>query len=325
MVYQDPVYGKHEITEPVILELLASKPLKRLKKICQHGASIYNKEYKKRIVTRFEHCLGVYLLLKRFNASLEEQIAGLLHDISHTVFSHVIDHVFPSDEHDYHEKFFRQIVIKSEIPMILKKFKIDLEKVLDEKNFPLLERKLPALCADRLDYFLRDIKLLFDHDTEGVLNSLAVIKDSLVFIRKEQAQKFAYDFAKMNDVFWAHPFHEYLYSLLAEAVKEAIKKGYLVEADFFGSEKSVFVKLWRAKDTLICQRLDQIEKAKKKNLSRSRKGSGIRIKSKIRVVDPLVLVDGETKRLSTLDKKLAKFVYGFKDRRSRPYWVRYNE
>jgi HD superfamily phosphohydrolase len=325
MVYQDPVYGKFKITEPIILELLASKPLKRLKKITHHGASVYNQEYKKRIVTRFEHCMGVCLLLKRFNASLEEQIAGLLHDISHTVFSHVIDFVFPNEEHTYHEKFFRQTVIESEIPKILKKYKIDLEKVLDEENFPLLERKLPALCADRLDYFLRDMKLFFEYDHKAVLNDLAPIKDNLVFLKRKTAQKFAYDYAKMNDVFWAHPFQEYLYSLLAEVIREALKKGYLAETDFFDSEKSVFVKLWRAKSPLIIEKLEQMEKAKEKKLIRSRKESEVRIKSKIRVVDPLVLVDGKTKRLSTLNKKFGKFAHDFREKRSKPYWVRYNE
>jgi HD superfamily phosphohydrolase len=323
MVYKDPVYGQIEITEPVILELLSSKPLQRLKKITHHGASVYNQEYKKRIIARFEHCLGVCLLLKRFNASLEEQIAGLLHDVSHTVFSHVIDFVFPNEEHTYHERFFRQTVLESEIPKILKKYKINPEFVLDEKNFPLLERKLPALCADRLDYFLRDIRLFFDYDHKAVLNDLAPIKNNLVFLKRKTAKKFAYDYAQMNDIFWAHPFQEYLYRLLAEVIRKAIKKGYLAETDFFGSEKSVFVKLWKAKNPLIIEKLKQIGKAKEKNLARSRKGEGVEIKSKIRVVDPLVLVDGEMKRLSTLDKKFAKFAYRYKEKRSKPYWVKY--
>jgi HD superfamily phosphohydrolase len=33
------------------------------------------------------------LLVRRLGASLEEQIAALLHDVSHTAFSHVIDSV----------------------------------------------------------------------------------------------------------------------------------------------------------------------------------------------------------------------------------------
>lgn len=323
MVYQDPVYGKFEITEPVILELLASKPLKRLKKISQHGATVYNKEYKKRVITRFEHCLGVYLLLKRFNASLEEQIAGLLHDVSHTVFSHVIDVIFPSDEHDYHEKFHRQIITKSEAPKVLKKYKIDPEKVLEEENFPLLERRLPALCADRLDYFLREVGMFFDYEVESALDNLAVIRNHLVFIKKKEALKFAKYFLKMNYAFWANPFQEFLYHLLAKAMREAINKEYLTEADFFTTEEEVLDKLKRIKNPLIRQKLKLMERAEEKNLIISRKAPGIRIKSKIRVIDPLVLVEGQTKRLSTLDKKFAKFAHDYREKRTKPYWVSY--
>lgn len=323
MVYKDPVYGKFEITEPVILELLASKPLKRLKKISHHGASVYNKEYKKRIITRFEHCLGVYFLLKRFNASLEEQIAGLLHDVSHTVFSHVIDFVFHSDEHDYHERFYRQIIIKSKIPKILKKYKVDQELVLEEENFPLLERKLPALCADRIDYFLRDVRLFFDYEVNPTLDNLAVIGNHFVFIKKKIAIKFAKYFLRMNHVFWANPFQEFLYRLLAEAIREAINRGFLTEADFFTSEEEVLDKLRKTGNPLIHQNLELIENAEEKRLAPSKKGSGVRIKSKIRVVNPLVLVDGKIKRLSSIDKKFAKLVKEYKERRSKPYWVSY--
>ncbi len=33
------------------------------------------------------------MLVNRLGGSLEEQIAALLHDVSHTAFSHVIDYV----------------------------------------------------------------------------------------------------------------------------------------------------------------------------------------------------------------------------------------
>lgn len=38
------------------------------------------------------------LLNRQLDASMEEQIVALLHDVSHTAFSHVIDYVF--DDHD---------------------------------------------------------------------------------------------------------------------------------------------------------------------------------------------------------------------------------
>ena len=55
-------------------------------------------------MTRFEHSLGVFALLRRLRAPRREQVAGLLHDISHTAFSHAVDFVFTSEEQDHHEQ-----------------------------------------------------------------------------------------------------------------------------------------------------------------------------------------------------------------------------
>src|SRR3989339_131162 len=131
MEIKDRVYGQVNITEPVILELMASGPLQRLKGIKQ---SLSNQT-----VSRYEHSLGVMILLKILKAPLEEQIAGLLHDVPHTAFSHVIDYVFVSSEHshEFHEKFHEQMIKKSEIPKILAKYNYDVNKILDEDNFSL--------------------------------------------------------------------------------------------------------------------------------------------------------------------------------------------
>jgi len=82
------------------------------------------------------------LLLKKLGASLEEQIAGLLHDIPHTAFSHTIDFVFPNKDHNFHERFHEKIIKESEIPEILERYGFVLERLLNEHNFPLLEKKL---------------------------------------------------------------------------------------------------------------------------------------------------------------------------------------
>ncbi|MFH1713125.1 MAG: HD domain-containing protein [Candidatus Jacksonbacteria bacterium] len=136
MQINDRVYYNTIINEPVLIELIYSKPIQRLKGINQAGASQYAISGK--TVTRYEHSLGVMILLKKFGTSIEEQIAGLLHDIAHTAFSHVIDFVFKDKNHNhkFHEKFHDKIIIKSEIPTILQKFGFEINRILDEHNFP---------------------------------------------------------------------------------------------------------------------------------------------------------------------------------------------
>jgi len=156
MKYTDRVYGDFEIEEPVILELINSKTLQRLKGIDQSG--YFEPYFPGTAHSRFEHSIGVYLLLKMYGASLEEQIAGLIHDISHSAFSHCIDYVLDAGsekEQTHQDNVFDEFVRKSEVPGIFKKSNLDLEYILNDKNFPLKEKDLPNLCADRIDYSLR--------------------------------------------------------------------------------------------------------------------------------------------------------------------------
>lgn len=126
MKYTDRVYGEFEITKPVILELINSQSLQRLKDIDQAGyRSLWVKpdvEVGEYDHSRFAHSLGVYLLLRKYDTQLEEQIAGLIHDVSHSAFSHCIDYVLDSGsetEHNHQDNLFADFIRKTEIPAII--------------------------------------------------------------------------------------------------------------------------------------------------------------------------------------------------------------
>nr|WP_239256412.1 HD domain-containing protein [Listeria ilorinensis] len=150
-VYSDPLYGEY-ILESILVDLINSAPVQRLKKIHQGGASyLVNPKWN---LTRYEHSIGVMLLIRKLGGALEEQIAGLLHDVSHTAFSHVIDLSLDGD--DYHDKIFNKVVFDSEIPYILQKYNYSVKNLLSQK-WPLLDMGAPFLSADRIDYTLRDM------------------------------------------------------------------------------------------------------------------------------------------------------------------------
>ena len=111
MEIKDRVYGVQKIEENVILDLINSNSLKRLKDISQLGMPDTYLSFPG--FSRYEHSLGTMILLKKLGATLEEQVAGLLHDISHTPFSHVIDWVVgdPTKE-DYQDKIFQEFLEK---------------------------------------------------------------------------------------------------------------------------------------------------------------------------------------------------------------------
>ena len=313
MIITDRVYGEQEIKDKFILDLINSKPMQRLKKINQHGATayvwpeIFN-------VTRFEHSLGVYFLLKKLGASDEELVAGLLHDVAHTAFSHVVDFALGTTAHNYHEKFFGKVIMSSELPRILRKHKFDVKRILDEKNFPLLEQEIPGLCADRLDYFFRDMLvygLITKEDIDYFLDNLSVKDNKIIMKNRESARKIGDNYTEGNYKLWAPVFIVGQYNLLAIILKNALKRGIIREEDLFKTDDEVY--------SILLEDPDSEEKLKLLNPSvkyiDDPSDYDFYVKTKLRQIDPLFLEDNKVKRLSEEDpeyknklEKLRKFI-----------------
>lgn len=319
----DRVYGETEITEPVLLELIESKPIQRLKNIAQAGISKYVMPCRE--VTRYEHSIGVMILLKKLGASIQEQIAGLLHDVPHTAFSHVIDFVFTSKDHshEFHERFHEQIIMKSEIPSILAKFGFDIKIILDETNFPLLERSLPDLCADRLDYTLRDMtsKDGFDEKTNGYISSFIVHKNEIIMSNKETAIKLAEDFIMMNVESWSHPLEVALYQILADALKIALDNNILAEDDLFTDDMTVYSILKNSDNQEIKQKLFMLNP----NLEvvEDEKDYNFKAYNKVRYIDPKFLDSNNVvKRASEVSKEFAEKIKKHTERFSKGHSIK---
>ena len=242
MEFEDRVYGEKKVDEPVLEELIQTEPVQRLKGVHQAGPSPFFMDDKPPI-TRYEHSIGVMLLLREFGASLEEQIAGLLHDVPHTAFSHVADFVFENEGHEYHERFLEEIIYDSEIPEILEENGFDIEYILEEDNFGLLEQDLPALCADRLDYSMRDLKSHKDYDMRPFIQSLKVENGEFVFDNFEDAQEFGLKFIEADDSFWAHPREVAIYELFADIIRKALELEEITEDDLFTTDRELMEKL----------------------------------------------------------------------------------
>lgn len=145
---------------------------------------------------RFEHVLGVYGKAVRFCAQLQKDgiinvneahniaIFGLLHDIGHGPFSHLIEDLTPYN----HKKNGLRVIgeLKNEIEKSGGDFnfikqcfesKNHLNKIISDKN----------LGMDKLDYLERDIYHIgFGQrpDTETILNYLSFIDEDLVIDKK---------------------------------------------------------------------------------------------------------------------------------------------
>jgi uncharacterized protein len=158
-MYTDPLYGTTITPEPVLADLLHSEAVRRLHGVLQHGITAVIGITQP--ITRYQHSAGTMLVVRRMGGDVREQIAALLHDVSHTAFSHVIDHVWDTAaSQSYHDQVKESYVAQTDVPEVLAKHGYDWREFIDETQFPLLEQPAPALCADRLDYFLRDARAL---------------------------------------------------------------------------------------------------------------------------------------------------------------------
>jgi len=272
-------------------------------------------------VTRYEHSIGVYLLLKKFAASLEEQVAGLLHDTPHTAFSHVADFVFENEHHEYHEQFHESIIQNSEIKQILEKYNISMS-VAHPERYHLLERDIPELCADRIDYALRDF-YAWKKDKEAVaakLAGLTVHKGEFVFEDIYTAESFARDYLELDKRIWADPRETAMYELLAQAIRHALDKKILSHADFFTNDKTVLTLLKTKGDAFIQKKLSfltpsfRIETATKQHYH-------LYIKTKTRYIDPKIITQGKLRRLSKISSRYEKLLYSHLEKRQKGWYI----
>jgi len=247
MYFTDRIYNKSKIENPLILKLISSPFFQRLKYIDQAGyCPGYFKNYHH---TRYEHSLGVYLLLKKFKAPFKEQIAGLIHDISHSAFSHCIDYTLPQGSqktHSHQDNIHKSYLAKTNIPKILTGYKINLDYILNDKNFPLKEKALPALCADRIDYSLRTAliaKEISPSQKDYILKNLIIINNNWVFKNHKSAFFYAALFKTLNDNWYSGIKSALMFLTTGNYLKHSLSKSYITKNDLYTTDKKVINKI----------------------------------------------------------------------------------
>lgn len=177
-VFRDPVHNYVYVQHQVILDLINSKEVQRLRRIKQLGTASFTFHGAEH--SRFSHSLGVYEISRRIcdifqrNYSLEKVgpngwddkerlvtlCAALLHDVGHGPYSHTFEHIFHTD----HEAITVAIITspETEVHQILNRVEAGFpEKVASviTKTYPnpqVVQMISSQIDADRMDYLLRD-------------------------------------------------------------------------------------------------------------------------------------------------------------------------
>jgi HD superfamily phosphohydrolase len=305
MEYGDTVYGATSFTEPMILDLMQSDAIQRLRSVLQHGITAVLGISQP--ITRFEHSVGAMILVRRAGGSVCEQAAALMHDVSHTAFSHVADFVF-SGATSYHEEKRREWMAQSDIPALLSRHGVDWTDFLEDERFPLLEQPSPRLCADRLDYFLRDslaLGILTPAQASHLSGSLVVAARRFAVRDLDAARLFGYKYIEADESSWSNKTAILLYELTARALRTALDRSVIAETDLWGGDKQLWDKISQSQDPAVAAGVKLILRYRDFVVDES--NPTVRLQPKIRTIDPDVLAEGGMLPLSALDAQFRAY------------------
>ena len=295
----DRLYGETTFEEPVLIELLNSRAMQRLKGISQFGLP---KEFCPFPgFSRYEHSVGVAILLKKLKAGLEEQVAGLTHDVSHPAFSHLVDWVLGNREkEDHQDRNHKKIVSSSDIPEILNRHGFEPERIIDVKKYGLLEREAPDLCADRVDYAIREFKTWAAPSIVGdCLDNLVNHNGRIEFYTADSAINFAFAYAKCQREHWGGAECTVRWEIFSQALKTALKNGIIKEDDFYMEDEQILRKLRVNGNVEIGIALEMLDR-KRLKLRENSENPQYKLKKKFRYIDPAYINKREVHKLSGL-------------------------
>jgi HD superfamily phosphohydrolase len=318
----DDLHGTHTITEPVLIAILLSTSFLRLASIGQHGIS--NLLGINPAVTRYEHSVGACLIVRAADASLGEQVAALLHDVSHTVLSHDVDWALSKPGQSFHEDQKDRFIAMTDLPAILAKHGFEDLKPLHEELYPLVEWPAPGLCADRLDYAVRDsvaFGTLSRQDARRILTSIKAYPDAtspdrfLVIQDQDLALILSRAYLASDRDIWSNPAHVALSRHVGSLIAAAVGSGRISEQVLWSlSDHEFWGKLRAVAGPEELQLIHRIESDKQLD------DTGLRLPraAKVRVLNPDVSpmdAAGSPKPLSKVSPVWAQELQAYVDAR----------
>jgi len=249
----------HKILEkdpPEFLEKYCQLPmLQRLKNVGLLCGTDWTALYKNRFYySRYDHSLGVALIIWHFTHDKAQTVAGLLHDVSTPVFSHVSDFrkgdALTQTATEEENEFL--IHKDKELHSLLAKDKLLLSQVEDYHKYPVADNEIPQLSSDRLEYMfpsgmaldgswdLPSIERAYK-DIEVLTNEQGL--PELGFKSLEIAEDYTRRFCMIGHILQLNE-NKLTLQLLGQIMNKAVQEEILEEPDFMNkSEKEIMNKL----------------------------------------------------------------------------------
>ena len=295
--------------------------------------------YKNRFYySRLDHSKGVALIVWHFTHDKAQTIAGLLHDISTPVFSHVSDFRKGDalTQTATEEPTARIIRGDEALGKLLAEDGLTPEQVEDYHIYPVADNEIPQLSADRLEYMFPSGMALDGSWTMDEIrkcyNDLTILKnedgqDELGFQHIEIAELYCEHFCMIGHILQLNE-NKLTLHMLGQIMNLAEKEGILREEDFMTlSEKEVMDKLdktssrmYKTFRTMTC--IEHTEAALDEQ-----EYFCVNLKVKQRYINPLVksavVSTGSSTenavRLSDISEKARRIIEDFKTYSDTPY------
>lgn len=303
----ETIWGETKVDNQFVEDLLKSKTLERIKLVDQSGPITYFGFAP--FYSRYDHSVGVLALLIKANASINEQAAGLLHDVSHTAFSHIGDLLFDKENgnHSYQDKVHLNFLNDSDVIEIIKHHKVPLEVLNpDLEEYAALERNLPELCADRIEYNVHTSLMLgyiTEEEARELINDLQFENGKWFFTNAKYAKKFAECALRLNKEFIGAYWNTAIYHLFKNMLMRAVEIRIISAKDLkYGTDINLLNVLYKSDDPLIKELLHQCRNVESISIIVPYGEGDINTQPKFRGVDPNIKIGGKLVRLSKIDK-----------------------
>ena len=311
--------------------------LKRLQGVGLLCGTDWTPLYKNRFYySRLDHSLGVALIVWHFTHDKAQTIAGLLHDISTPVFSHVSD--FRKGDaltQTATEEPTAQIIRNdSGLGRLLAQDGLTAAQVEDYHIYHVADNEIPRLSADRLEYMFPSGMALDGSWTIDEIrtcyNDLTILKneedqDELCFQNLEIAELYCEHFCMIGHILQLNE-NKLALHMLGQIMNMAEKAGIVSESDFMTlSEKEVMEKLDHHCETGELTKYYRTFRTMTKieHTDQPLPESDyfcVSLKVKQRYINPLVKTsDGRISRLSDISEKAHRIIEDFKSYSDTPY------
>ena len=204
--------------------------------------------------SRLDHSKGVALIVWHFTHDKAQTIAGLLHDISTPVFSHVSDFRKGDalTQTATEEPTARIIRGDAELGLLLAEDGLTAPKVEDYHIYPIADNEIPQLSADRLEYMFPSGMALDGswtmEEIRRCYNDLTILKNEegrneLGFRSLEVAELYCEHFCMIGHILQLNE-NKLTLHMLGQIMNMAEKAGVVSESDFMTlSEREVMERL----------------------------------------------------------------------------------